>query len=147
MSKLNQVTSTTNNQSNQALSSRAPFILTHDNSKGNNPIKVTCEMVSKIVGSIKDKDINLIVDNAPMMKTMEDVLLHVYARMNKFNVCPDCQLTTSHDKYCESDNCFSEPTNFTSLNKPSKAMFLYSGKLVTLEELTSIFAFSIALKG
>ena len=32
MSKLNQVTSTTNNQSNQALSSKAPFLLTaHDN--------------------------------------------------------------------------------------------------------------------
>ena len=34
MSKLNQVTSTTNNQSNQALSSKAPFLLTaHDNSQ------------------------------------------------------------------------------------------------------------------
>ena len=31
MSKLNQVTSTTNNKSNQALSSKAPFLLTHDN--------------------------------------------------------------------------------------------------------------------
>jgi hypothetical protein len=33
MSKLNEVTSTTNNQSNQAPSSRAPFLLAHDNSK------------------------------------------------------------------------------------------------------------------
>ena len=146
MSKLNQVLSSTNKKSTVRLS--APFLLTaHDNSKRNNQIKVTGEMVSKIVGSIKDSDINLIVDNAPMMETMEDVLLHVYARMNKFHVCPDCQLVTSHDKYCESEDCFSEPANFTSLNKPSKAMFLYSGKLVTLEELTSLFAFSTALKG
>jgi hypothetical protein len=33
MSKLNEVTSTTNNQSNLAPSSSAPFLLAHDNSK------------------------------------------------------------------------------------------------------------------
>ena len=37
MSKLNEVTSTTNNQSNQPLSARSPFLLTaHDNLKVKN---------------------------------------------------------------------------------------------------------------
>ena len=39
MSKLNKVTSTTNNQSNPALSSKAPFLLAHDNFKVKGTIK------------------------------------------------------------------------------------------------------------